>query len=101
MKPHRIHAEHLIGRVVYDIDGCKVGRIEEIEVEATSTGCYVNSFVLGHAGLFKRLSIRGIGPLFFPALVARGEQRASEVPWDKIDVSNPKRPRLRCRRNEL
>jgi hypothetical protein len=57
--------------------------------------------VLGHAGLLKRLSIQGIGPLFFPALVRSAQQRARGVPWDKIDISDPKRPRLRCRRDEL
>ena len=101
MKQHRIHAEHLLGRVVYDVDNRKVGRIEEIEVEQTSHGCYVESFVLGYTGLLKRLSIWGIGPLFFPALVTKGEQHAESVPWDKIDISDPKRPRLRCRRDEL
>jgi sporulation protein YlmC with PRC-barrel domain len=101
MKQRRIHAEHLVGRVVYDVDCRKVGRIEEIAVEQTSRGCYVESFVLGYAGLLKRLSIWGIGPLFLPALVTKGEQRARAVPWDKIDISDPKRPRLRCRRDEL
>src|ERR1043166_9595082 len=101
MKQRRVHAEHLLGRIVYDIDGCKVGRIEEIEVEETNRGCFVESFVLGEIGLLKRLSISGIGPLFFPVLAARGEQHARGLPWDKIDISDLKRPRLRCRRDEL
>ena len=101
MKSRRIHAEHLLGRVVYDRDGQKVGRIEEIEAEQTREGCYITSFVLGERGLLKRLSIWGIGPLFFRSLSERGEKRARGVPWHKIDISNPKRPRLRCRREEL
>ena len=101
MKSHRIHVEHLLGRVVHDVDNCKVGRIEEIEAEQTRDGCYVKSFVLGERGLLKRLSLRGIGPLFFQSLVAQREQSARGVPWNKIDISNPKRPRLRCRRDEL
>src|ERR1043166_3479542 len=101
MKQRRVHAEHLLGRIVYDIDGCKVGRIEEIEVEQTNRGCYVESFVLGHVGLLKRLSIRGIAPLFFPALVTSSARRDRGVPWDKIAISDPKRPRLCCRRDEL
>jgi sporulation protein YlmC with PRC-barrel domain len=101
MKQRRIHAEHLLGRVVYDVDGRKVGRIEEIEVEQTTHGCYVDSFVLGYSGMLKRFSIWGIGPLFFPALVTKAEERARGIPWDKIDISNPKRPRLRCRRDQL
>jgi len=46
-------------------------------------------------------TIRGIGPAFFRSLVPRGEQSARGVPWGKIDISNPKRPRLRCRKTEL
>jgi hypothetical protein len=101
MKSRRVHAEHLLGRVVYDIDNWKVGRIEEIEAEQTRDGCYVKSFVLGERGLLKRLSLRGIGPLFFRSLAEKREQRARGVPWEKMDISNPKRPRLRCRRDEL
>jgi sporulation protein YlmC with PRC-barrel domain len=100
MKSRRIHAEHLLGRVVHDIDGCKVGRIEEIEAEETHDGCYVSSFVLGQKGLLERLSIR-VASLFFGALTTKGEQRGRDIPWEKMDISNPKRPRLRCRKTEL
>ncbi|MFN2542690.1 MAG: PRC-barrel domain containing protein [Chthoniobacterales bacterium] len=101
MKSRRIRVEHLLGRIVYDIDNCKVGRIEEIEAEQTGNGCYVKTFVLGEKGLLERLSISEVGPLFSHSLAAKGEQSARGVPWDKIDISNPKRPRLRCRRDEL
>jgi sporulation protein YlmC with PRC-barrel domain len=100
MKSRRIHAEHLLGRVVYDTDGCKVGRIEEIEAEETRDGCYVSSFVLGEKGLLERLSTR-VAPLFLGALTAKAEQRKCAIPWEKLDISNPNRPRLRCRKTEL
>ena len=101
MKQRRIHLEHLLGRIVYDLDNCKVGRIEEIEAEQRTNGCYVTAFVLGQTGLLERFSIRGIAPLFLPALVAKSDENVHAVPWDKIDISNPKRPRLRCRQSEL
>jgi sporulation protein YlmC with PRC-barrel domain len=100
MNSRRIHAEHLLGRVVHDTDGCKVGRIEEIEAEETRDGCYVSSFVLGERGLLERLSAH-VAPLFFRALTAKGAQRGPGIPWEKMDISNPKRPRLRCRKTEL
>jgi sporulation protein YlmC with PRC-barrel domain len=100
MKSRRIHAEYLLGRVVYDTDGRKVGRIEEIEAEETRDGCYVSCFVLGEKGLLERLSTH-VAPLFFGAVTAKGEQRGLGIPWEKMDISNPKRPRLRCRKTEL
>ena len=101
MKTRRVHAEHLVGRTVHDIDNERVGRIEEIEVETTGRSCYVNGFVLGEAGLLKRLSIRGIGLLFFRSLAPKGRTSSRIVPWEKLDISNPRKPKLRCRISEL
>ena len=101
MKEQRIHAEHLLGRTVRDIDDQRAGRIEEIEVENSSHGCFVTGFVLGAQGLLQRLSFRGIGPLFIPWLAAKAQQRAKAVPWQQMDLTNSKRPRLRCRKDEL
>ena len=101
MKQRRIHAERLLGRTVRDINGRKAGRIQEIEVENSGDGCFVTGFVLGAQGLLKRLSFRGIGPLFIPSLAHRAQKRAKTVPWQQIDLANPKRPRLLCRKEEL
>jgi sporulation protein YlmC with PRC-barrel domain len=101
MKQRRLHVEHLLGRTLRDVDGRNAGRIEEIEVENTNRGCFVTAFVLGQKGLLKRLSFRGIGPLFLPSLANKGQMRAKEVPWEQLNLSNPQRPRLRCRKDEL
>jgi sporulation protein YlmC with PRC-barrel domain len=101
MKQRRIHAEHLLGRTVRDVDGRRSGRIEEVEIENSSDGCLVTGYVLGAQGLLKRFSFRGIGSLFIPALVDKAQKRAKAVPWEKMDLTNPKRPRLRCRKDEL
>jgi len=101
MKQRRVHAEHLVGRTVHDIENQRAGRIEEIEAEETNGGCYVTGFVLGEKGLLKRLSIGGIGPLFIRSLQKRGQQHVRTVPWEKIDLSNPRRPKLRCRKDEI
>jgi len=101
MKEQRIHAEHLLGRTVRDIKDRRAGRIEEIEVENSSHGCFVTGFVLGAQGLLQRLSFRGIGPLFIPWLTAKAPRRAKAVPWQQMDLTNPKRPRLRCHKDDL
>ena len=101
MKERRIHVERLLGRSVRDTDGRRAGRIEEIEVESCSQGCFVTGFVLGAEGLLQRLSFRGIVPLFIPSISAKAQKRAKVVPWQQMDLRDPKRPRLRCRKNDL
>jgi len=95
MKSRRIHAEQLLGRTVRDSNGRRIGRIEEIKAEQTSRGCFVTEFVLGEEGLLQRLSIRGIVPLFFPSLAEKWRTRGQGIRWDKLDLSDPKRPELR------
>jgi hypothetical protein len=101
VKQRRIHAEHLLSRTVRDIDGRRVGRIEEIEVEHSSDGCFVTGFVLGAEGLLQRLSFRGLGPLFIPSLAHKAQKRAKTIPWEQMDLTNPKRPRLCCHKADL
>ncbi|PYK13852.1 MAG: hypothetical protein DME65_00550 [Verrucomicrobia bacterium] len=101
MKQRHIHVEYLLGRTVRDIDGRRAGRIEEIQVELSSRGCFVTGFVLGARGLLKRLSFRGIAPLFTPSLAANVQRRAEVVPWQQMDLNDPKCPRLRCRKDEI
>jgi sporulation protein YlmC with PRC-barrel domain len=100
MKKRLIHAERLLGRSVLDIDNKDAGRIEEIEIEQTSEGAFVTRFVLGQKGLLKRLSFKGFRPLFVRSR-PQSESRHSNVPWEQMDLSRPKHPRLRCRREEL
>jgi sporulation protein YlmC with PRC-barrel domain len=101
MKSRRIHVEHLLGRSVHDIAGRRLGRIEEIKAEQSTSGCFITGFVLGEPGLLQRLSFAGIAPLFFPSLAAKRRVRARTIPWQKMDLSNPLRPRLRCTEEEL
>src|SRR3954470_5796927 len=82
MKGRIIHAQDLIGRTVHDSADQKVGRIEEIKMEETADGCFVDGYALGPRGLLQRLSFRGIGPLFFRSLVAEGKAQTHDVPWE-------------------
>src|SRR5436309_1090531 len=86
MKQRLINAERLIGRVVCDLDNKKAGRIEEIEIEDTGSGCFVDGFVLGEEGLLRRLSFRGIGPLFIRSLADKPTSAQCTVPWQKMDL---------------
>lgn len=98
----RIHLERLLSKKVYDSDGRNAGRVEEVVARVSQEGCLVEAYLLGGSGLMERLSI----PDFALKLVhlagarkARGGER--RVPWHLMDLSNPKRPRLRCTLEQL
>jgi hypothetical protein len=44
---------------------------------------------------------RRLGMRFIRSIAAKGEYSARGVPWQKMDLTNPKRSRLRCRKTEL
>jgi hypothetical protein len=97
--PRSSHAEllpldRLIGRVVLDRNGESAGRIQELRVDVRSSSWVVTEYVLGMGGLLERLNV-GLRLV----LGARVKGRTARA--DQIDISDPARPRLTCRRDEL
>ena len=92
MTIHEAHAEHLIGARVRDADGRIVGRIEEMLVEIVDGDYVVTEFHLGSAALFERIAGFATALPFFKAL---GRPSIHRVRWDDLDLSEPRRPRLR------
>jgi sporulation protein YlmC with PRC-barrel domain len=96
-----IEVELLLGRKVLDVNGEKVGRIEEIRCERRDKDCLVEAFLVGSSGLFQRLNawslIRPVRYLF------RGSKVYTQyvIPWDKLDLTDPERPTTRLPRTEL
>ena len=87
---HReLRADLLIGRVVRDTNGRKVGRIEEIRANDDGE---VTEYLVGKQALVERLSALGLFSHHKSGYVIR---------WDQIDLSNPSRPRLTCDVGEL
>ena len=71
-----------------------VGRLEEFRAEMHGKSLRINEYVIGVAGLFERLDL-GVRLLI-------GKRRGGYVArWDQIDISNPEKPRLNCRIEEL
>jgi len=86
--------DQLLGRRVLGLDHHPVGRLEEFRVEKTGREFVVTEFVIGAGGLLERL---GLG-----LRVLLGRRVTGHVArWDQIDISDPKRPRLRCALAEL
>jgi hypothetical protein len=95
MKGAKIHLEHLVGREVHDSEGKRMGRILSVTAERDGDECVVREFLLGPAALLRRF---GISTLHMVGLKLR---KPLAVPWDQLDLSDPERPCLRCRGEEL
>ena len=96
MKTRKVRLEDLVGTLVRDKDGVRVGRIRAVYAEREGDDCVVREYRLGAAALLARF---GISALRLAGLPVRIEPLC--VPWDLLDLSDPERPVLRCTREEL
>jgi sporulation protein YlmC with PRC-barrel domain len=96
-----VNVELLIGTKVRDAEGQNVGRIEEFRVDRDDNSCAVESYLIGAAGLISRLSAWTLVRPIARALHARKLYNLYDVPWQDIDLSDPKRPKLRIARGDL
>lgn len=100
MKRQMIYLDELLGRKVYDIHGKCAGRIEEA-LASTRGECTIDEFHLGRVGLFERLSIAHFANHLLRVVGATGNGASHRVPCDQLDLTDPRRPRLRCAASEL
>jgi sporulation protein YlmC with PRC-barrel domain len=91
----------LIGRNVVDSGGKKAGRLEEVKARVEDGRCVVTKFLLGRGGMLERLSVPDVAMSLLSRLGAPHPAGATEVPWEEMDLADPKHPRLRCTREEL
>lgn len=105
MSTREVRLSHLVGRRVRDVAGRSVGRIEElraeIELHEHGNDYVVVEFHVGAYGALEALA----GGRFARHLLRRlggavGYTRRC-VPWDRMDLGDPDRPRLTCRAEEL
>lgn len=86
---NKVHFELLLGRVVRDPEGARVGRILSVMAEIEGQECVVREYRLGTAALLARLGIYTF------------QRKPRRVPWELMDLSDPEKPRLRCLKAEL
>jgi sporulation protein YlmC with PRC-barrel domain len=91
----------LVGTKVHDVDGRKVGRIEEIRVKREEKALLVESYLIGASALIERLSARTLVRPIRRFLRARHVYSVYEVPWQEMDLSDPKRPVLKIAQRDL
>ena len=97
--PQEAHVERLLGYRVRDCDGCVVGRLEEFRVEVIDGEAVVTEFHIGSGGLLERIA----GFMSELPLIRYLAFSTTEycVRWQDVDLSDPRRPRLRITRAEL
>jgi sporulation protein YlmC with PRC-barrel domain len=93
------HVEHLLGRRVVDIDGRRVGRLEELHAEIVDGELVVTEFHIGAGALLERVG-EFVTQLPFLRYIPFSRQMY-RVPWEQFDLSDTLRPRVRGRRGEL
>lgn len=99
-KKTEVHIERLLGKHVLDSEGKTAGRIEEILAEKCGDEWVVKEYEIGGTALLERLSVRNIATVFLGVFGAK-ENRGFRVPWDKLDLTDPQKPRLNCASHTL
>lgn len=93
--PSELQLELLVGRVVHDTNGRRVGRIEDVRAEIHDGELLAPEFVVGVRGVLERMA------LSFSSMFVGISGKVVAVPWELMDLSDAKSPRLRCTLEEL
>lgn len=101
MKEQEIHLELLMGKQVTGVTGEPVGRLEEVVAELKGSECLIAEFHVGIYATFERLAAWSIGRAVLRLFGGQRQCRGYRIPWAKLDLSKPDRPRLRCPVSEL
>jgi sporulation protein YlmC with PRC-barrel domain len=96
-----IKVQLLVGTKVHDVEGRKVGRIEEIRVAREDKALLVEAYLIGVSALIERLSARTLVRPIGRFLRARHIYSVYEVPWQEMDVTDPKRPVLTIAQRDM
>ena len=96
-----VNVELLLGTQVRDAAGNKVGRIEEFRINDRGDSCVLESYLIGASALIERLSAWTLVRPIRRALHARKVYSLYEVPWQDMDLSDLKRPKLRVAKEDL
>jgi sporulation protein YlmC with PRC-barrel domain len=94
-----INLDLLLGRSVVARNGKRIGRVEEFRAESRGHELVITEYHLGPEALLERLSVSGLSLLSLFGI--RSRRRGLRIPWDKLDLSNPKKLRLTCSIEEL
>jgi len=91
----KVHVELLLGCRVLDVNDRVVGRIRSIHARRRGHDYVVEEYRIGPTAFLEGLGISTARMIGFQW----GEPLC--IPWQKLDLSDPERPRLRCAKEEL
>jgi hypothetical protein len=100
MTKRQIHAELLLGKKVFALNGRSIGRLEEIRTAKSSGHYFVSEFLVGNYAVLQRLAAWSIGRALLRIFGAKREE-GYRIRWDQLDLSDPGRPQLLCDIEEL
>jgi hypothetical protein len=96
-----VNVELLLGTKVRDAGGNSIGRIEEFRVGRDEKSCTIEFYLIGAAGWISRLSAWTLIRPVARTLHARKLYHLYEVRWQDMDLSDPRRPKLRIAKGDL
>jgi sporulation protein YlmC with PRC-barrel domain len=99
MQTRELHVEQLLGKKVRDTDGRVVGRLEEFHVEVVDGEHVVTEFLIGPAAALQRIG-GFLNQLPYFRLIPM-PKREYCVSWALMDFSDPDRPNVHARRDQL
>jgi hypothetical protein len=95
-----VHVELLLGEKVLAQNGQSIGRLEDIRTVTDRGHLYVSEYLVGSYAFLSRLAAWRMGRTLLHFFGARRNE-GYRIPWDKLDLSDPHRPRLLCEVKEL
>jgi len=101
MSKQEVHLELLLGARVYTANGETLGRLEDFRVEQEKGRAFLVEYLVGTYALFDRLSSLMILRSLLNALGWRPRKSGYKIPWDKLDLSDVRHPRITCAVDEL
>jgi hypothetical protein len=105
MSARTIALDQLVGRVVRDADGRRIGRIEELEAELVfephGNDYVVTRFGIGRFGILDTIASGRIVQQLVRRLMRATSYVRYEIPWEWMDLSDVAHPRVTRREREL
>jgi len=105
MSARTIALDQLVGRVVRDADGRRIGRIEELEaelvLESHGNDYVVTRFGVGRLGPLDTIASGRIVQQLVRRITRATSYRRYDIPWEWMDLSDVEKPRVRRPEREL
>ena len=105
MNARTVALDDLVGRVVHDADGRRIGRIEELEAEIVlergGTDYVVTRFGVGRWGAFDAIATGRIVQQLVRRITRATSYVHYDIPWQWMDLSDLAHPRVKRPAREL